>query len=311
MRWNLALLVLAVLLLPVTAASGAYPPAEAPRVAIGETTLAHWGGDDLVASDGVGSSGTVERGNASVLWFGADIDATRGKNQSLLVEVESADLGIANVTLTLILDSMVSNEWTYANVSFATNASTPAMAQYSFTATLQQATENGTVVLETVTGGGIITVTDATVAPAPPGGLPTSWLVGGAAVVLVAAGAGAVMARQRAQRRKMRGSTRSQALREVELEERARKRPEEAAVVQQEIRAQEKVKEKRRDLQILEAKRADVLKSIELLRKRHESGGLTKLQFDNMVAKRQADLARVEADIAAMEAEDARGSAAA
>jgi hypothetical protein len=135
--------------------------------------------------------------------------------------------------------------------------------------------------------------------------------VGGAAVVLVAAGAGALVARQRSQRRKMRGQTRSQALREVELEERAQKRPEEAAAIQAELRQQEKVKEKRRDLQILEAKRADVHKTLDLLKKRHEAGGLTKLQYDNMVAKKQQDLARIEADIAAMEAEDSGPGAAA
>ncbi|HWH09202.1 MAG TPA: hypothetical protein VNX21_08380, partial [Candidatus Thermoplasmatota archaeon] len=106
-------------------------------------------------------------------------------------------------------------------------------------------------------------------------------------------------------------TSRSQALREVELEERAAKRPEEAAVIQQELRQQEKVKEKRRDLQILEAKRADVLKTMDLLRKRHEAGGLTKLQYDNMVAKKQADLQRIEAEIAQMEAEDAAGGSAA
>jgi len=72
---------------------------------------------------------------------------------------------------------------------------------------------------------------------------------------------------------------------------------------QQEIRQQERVRTERRELQILEAKRADALKGIDLLKKRHELGALSKLQYDNMVAKRQAELAKIEAEIAAMERE--------
>lgn len=311
MRRTLLLALALAALLPIAAASGAYPPADAPRVAIGSTMLAHWGGDAPGAGDvESGRVGEVVRGETGALWFGADIDTTRGKNLTLLVEITSLDLGLPNVTLTLVLDSEYSNEWAYANATFETNDSTPSRASYRFNATLQEATQNGTVVLESVLVEGTVTIADG-ILPAPPAGLPTSWLVGGAAVVLVAVGAGAFAARSRSQRRKMRGTTRSQALREVELEERAAKRPEEAAVIQAEIRQQEKVKEKRRDLQILEAKRADVVKSIDLLTKRHQAGGLTKLQYDTMVAKRQQDLMRIEADIAAMEAEEERGGAAA
>lgn len=311
-RWP-PLLVLAALLVPLVAASGAVPPDAAARVPIGGTTLAHWAGGPASPEDADnGTVNEVARGSGGVLWFGVNIDPTRGKNQSMRILVESADLGLSNVTLTLVLDSNVSNQWAYANASFLTTNATPENASYSFNATLEQATENGTLALESVEGQGFVTVTSEGIAPTPPPGLPTSWLVGGAAVLLVAVGAGALAARSRAQRRKMRGQTRSQALREVELEERAEKRPEEAAVIREELRAQEKVKEKRRDLQILEAKRADVLKTMDLLKKRHEAGGLTKLQYDNMVAKKQVDLQRIEAEIAQMEAEDAgSGSAAA
>src|SRR5581483_12219506 len=122
--------------------------------------------------------------------------------------------------------------------------------------------------------------------------------------------------RQRNVRRRMNeGPKRSQVMREVELERKlekaAQKDPEQAAQIKAEIRQQEQVREKRREVQILEAKRADVLKTMDLLRKRHEAGGLSKLQYDTMLSKRQADLERIEREIAEMEAQDAGGSAAA
>src|SRR5581483_4179882 len=122
--------------------------------------------------------------------------------------------------------------------------------------------------------------------------------------------------RQRNVRRRMNeGPKRSQVMREVELERKlekaAQKDPEQAAQIKAEIRQQEQVREKRREVQILEAKRADVLKTMDLLRKRHEAGGLSKLQYDNMLAKKKADLERIEAEIAQMESEGGDAGAAA
>jgi hypothetical protein len=140
------------------------------------------------------------------------------------------------------------------------------------------------------------------------------WYVGGGAALLVVLGVVVYGLRQRSVRRRMNeGPRRSQVMREMALEQELTraKDPERAAEIKAEIRQQEQVREKRRELQILEAKRADVLKTMDLLRKRHEAGGLTKHQYDTMLAKRQADLERIEREIAEMEAAGGDGSAAA
>ena len=304
-------LALVALLAPLALAAAPPPDAETASASDG-VRIAYWTGEENDTRDVAYAPGEV-----GFLWFAVRVDAgatnaTNGTNASAAawtsatINVTSADLAFDSPTLTLA--PVNGSEWAIGNLEFTVPENASAQASYAWTATVWR-DENGTLVpLASPSGGAPVSV----VAPAPPPtGLPREWLVGGAAVVLVAVGAGALAARSRAQRRKMRGQTRSQALREVELEERAEKRPEEAAVIRQELRQQEKVKEKRRDLQILEAKRADVLKTMELLRKRHEAGGLTKLQHDNMLAKKQADLQRIEAEIAAMEAEDAGGPGAA
>lgn len=306
-RWP-TLLALVAVLVPLALASGASPPPDAATVLVADRTVAHWVGNESAVVD------RMEPGAAGALHVAVNVDRKETNASQLVfyVNVSSANLTFAESSA--VLTKSFGNNTTSEAYHVATfNFTAPAEAgnaSYTFTVDAQAVDADGNVTL-LGTGGGQGTFSVGVAPAPPPTGIPTSWLVGGAAVVLVAVGAGALAARSRSQRRKMRGQTRSQALREVELEERMEKRPEEAAAIQQEIRQQEKVKEKRRDLQILEAKRADVLKTMDLLKKRHESGGLTKLQYDNMVAKKQADLQRIETDIAAMEAEDAGGSGAA
>jgi hypothetical protein len=148
-------------------------------------------------------------------------------------------------------------------------------------------------------------------APLPAPAVPTWGYALGAVLLVLVAGVVAYSVRERSLRRRMRGATRSQALREEQLEQIAEKRPEQAAAIHQEIRQQEQVREKRRELQILEAKRADVVKGMDLLKKRLDLGALSKLQYDSMLAKRQAELERIDAEIAAMRAEDGPGGSAA
>ena len=311
MRVALAPALALVALLAPLALAAAPPPDAETVAAAGGVRIATWVGEEnATRTDGYAP------GETGALWFAVMVTGSAEKNDtnatspgawaSATFNLTSDALDFLSPTLTLL--PVNGSEWASGSVQFRVPLNASGQAAYEWEATVWR-DENGTLVpFATPGGGAAVTV----VAPAPPPtGLPTSWLVGGAAVVLVAAGAGVLVARQRSQRRKMRGQTRSQALREVELEERAQKRPEEAAAIQAELRQQEKVKEKRRDLQILEAKRADVHKTLDLLKKRHEAGGLTKLQYDNMVAKKQQDLARIEADIAAMEAEDSSPGAAA
>jgi hypothetical protein len=170
---------------------------------------------------------------------------------------------------------------------------------FNYTATVYEVGANGTVVLDTFGGSGPDIVA-STVAPAP--FLTPPLLVAGGAVLLVAVALGAYGLRQRNLRRRMRGRTRSSTLQQLEREEAARK-PEQVQRVQQEIRQEEQVRSRRRELQILDAKRADAQKGLEMLKKRHEMGALSKLQYGQMSAKRQAELSKIEAEIAQMESE--------
>jgi hypothetical protein len=242
-----------------------------------------------------------------------------GANGTLhfLVQANGTPMGAINYTLNASALAFANRTGTHAPAPNATNASfsipfsipsnASGNASYGFTLTVHGAGENATAILATLSGAGDVQVQ----APAPVAAprIPTSWLIGGGILLLVAVAAGAYSVRERRLRARMRGQARSQVMREMELEqklEKARaKDPGQAAAIQQEIRQQETVREKRRELQILEAKRADVLKNMDLLRKRHETGGLSKLQFDNMMAKRQADLSKIEAEIAEMERQDA------
>jgi hypothetical protein len=200
--------------------------------------------------------------------------------------------------------------WHTFALPFTADANTSGVFTYNLTATFVEGEANAATELDTFTFTGSVTVVAAEIPVASPAGLSTPALVGLSAVAILAGGYGAYALKQRADRAKMnRAPRRSQALREVELEKQAEKRPEDVVKVQEEIRQQEQVREKRRELQILEAKRADALKTLDLLQKRHSAGGLSKHQYDNMRAKKEADLVKIETEIAQMESED-RGAAA-
>ena len=320
----LALALLAALVLPHATASGFEPPEGAARLEVGGVEVAHWASAEAedgpwegVATElGPGAQGLLRfgipnRGNASAAEDGSPNATTW---LVAYVNLTSEGMTFEEPALVLTSDPRVSLVWVYDATNFTVAADAAGNVTYAFTVDLHEATGNGTTLLGSATGEGSLAVADAEL-PAPPG-VPVTWLAAGGAAVLVAGGAGAIALKRRRDRARMNAAPRrSQVMREMAMErelERAReKEPERAQQIQQEIRQQEKVREVRRELQILEAKRADALKTLDLLRKRHEMGGLTKLQYDNMVAKKQADLQRIEAEIAQMEAEDAdRGAAA-
>ena len=325
-RVALPLLVLAVLALgPATAAA---PPQDAETLASGTFTLAHWTlpteAADANATYAPGGSGQIhfavrDAGNATTEGNATSENTTAGVRQAR-VTLSSEGLAFANATLgnaTLLLtvpQGGANDTWESASVVFTIPAdAADGPAAYRFTVDYFEEGPNGTIPLATLSGQGSVAV----VVPAPPEapGVPLPVLVGGGAAVVVGAGAAILAMRRRRERELMNAAPRrSQVMRELELERQLEKveekEPERAQEIKQEIRAQEQVREKRRELQILEAKRADVLKTMDLLQKRHQAGGLTKLQYDNMVAKKQADLQRIEAEIAEMEAQDQGGAAA-
>lgn len=184
---------------------------------------------------------------------------------------------------------------------------TPQSGEFSYHLTVESYTEaaNGTTAFGTVVvddGAPVVVAPDAPT-------LPWTWIVVGGA--LLVGGGVAFGLRRRSERIRMNAldRRRSQALREEGVESQRAKKPEEVQRVQAEIRQAEQVREKRREVQILEAKRADALKTLDLLQKRHESGAISKHQFDQMAAKKRADLARIDEEIAQFEAQDG-GSAA-
>lgn len=298
---------------PLVAASGLSPPAGAASVAVGTRDAVHWIGENATAV-----RTEVAPDENATLWFALRVDRQQDNVTALTyyVNLTSTTLAFENATavVTKRYDGVVTSE-AYQHVAFPFRAPpAPGNASYDFTIEAHGETENGTVPLGTASGTGTVTIAAANVpAPLPgPDGLdPTLLLVLGLLGVLVLGG-GAYALKQRRDKARMNAAPRrSQALREEALERAAVKKPEEVQAVKEEIRQQEQVRERRRELQILDAKRADALKTMDLLKKRHETGGLTKLQYDTMVAKKQQDLARIEAEIAQMEAEDAnRGSAA-
>ena len=312
------------LLAPAALASGFLPPAGAPSVAAGPVGISHWVGPDEQTMNA-----TLAEGDVGTLWFAAQklapppadnaSNATPSQqHQVVYVNLTSPDLVFATSALVIRIDLATSLVYGFANATFTPNATAfdAGTATYGFTVEAYREDANGTLThLGNATGAGTLALTRAPV-PAPPTGIPTTWLVGGGAVLVVGGGAALYALKQRRDRRVMNEAPRrSQVMRELELEKElekvAEKEPERAQEIKQEIRAQEQVREKRRELQILEAKRADVLKTMDLLKQRHEGGGLTRLQYDNMVKKKQQDLERIEAEIAQMEAEDAAGGGAA
>lgn len=314
---RLALAALALLLVaPLALASGLAPPETASRLDVGDREVAYWVGNRSEAAQSL----TV--GEAGALWVAAEVYKRPDPNATSLTYYVNATAGgvtleNGSAVITKTYENGTTTE-THQFVSFPYAA--PAAAG---PATFSITVEAYATVDDNATRLGIANATLATeirdadiLVPQPPAGVPTTWLVAAAAVLVLGGGYGAYAMKQRRERARMNAAPRrSQVMREMELERKlekvVEKDPEAAAEIKQEIRAQEQVREKRRELQILEAKRADALKTLDLLKKRHEAGGLTQLQYNNMVGKKQADLERIEAEIAQMEAEDAAGGASA
>jgi hypothetical protein len=200
-------------------------------------------------------------------------------------------------------------DWTYASLEASVSNDTGARMDYLLDVALLEERANGTTTLFSGSAGtrsfAVVGAPVAAPAAGPRWAVPLALTL--ALVLVVGIGWGLKRRRDRAAMNALH-RRRSQALRD-EVVEKGAKKPEAAQRVQQEIRQVEQVREKRRELQILEAKRADALKTIDLLQKRREAGSLSQHQFDQMAAKKRVDLERIEADIAQMEREDS-GSAA-
>lgn len=313
----IALLALA----PAGAIDGGAPPAGSEAMGAGDASLAHWVGPDLATVNA-----TVN--GTATLWIGLQHpanttapDNTTADNATVsyraFVNV-SGDDGLAIGTPSLVLVTDGQGPWTYETTTLTTNATEQGLVTYNYTilAEVHEIRGENTTLLGNTTGLGVVSFQTGTIAIPPPviePPFPTTLvalLVGGA--VLIAGGAGVIsMQRKREKARMNRAPRRSSVLREEALERAALKKPEQHAAVVQEIRQQEQVRERRRELQILDAKKADALKTIDLLKKRREAGGLTEHQYNTMAAKKQADLQRIEQEIAEMETENGDHSSAA
>lgn len=173
----------------------------------------------------------------------------------------------------------------------------PGFLSVSFTVTVDGASESGVLTIEVVPAP----------APAPEGPSPAVVAIGLGAAVLVAGGAWYAVARARRPRAKPKSATLQRMEMEKQLEQ--AKTVEQKAAIQEEIRAVEAEKSHARDLQILEAKRADVERTIDLLKKRHDAGQLTRLQYERMVEKKLDELDRINSELVAAEAGQSSQSA--
>lgn len=147
-----------------------------------------------------------------------------------------------------------------------------------------------------------ISLTVPVVTPAPTGDPTTTprpptpvWVWALAAVVLLAVVPFAV---QKARKRQVKVAPRSRTLSELQVEDKAEKAsPKRAAEVEaarQEVAAREAERLAQRESSILDAKRNDILRSIELMKQRHERGELTAFQFQKLKEKKEAQLAELE-----------------
>ncbi|HET6405599.1 MAG TPA: hypothetical protein VFH78_13230 [Candidatus Thermoplasmatota archaeon] len=305
-----ALLALALVAAPALAQeTPATAPLEGVRsVSVGNATLGHWVGTSTAVDQ------DVAQGEEASIWFALSVNATARTVVYLNVTSTSDTLLLENGTL--VLDTLPEARTT-ANLSIVPTVADAGVVDmsYAFTGEVWEERDGTLELVGPVSGDNAFTYdVGSFVAPPPSPGVPREWLFIGLAVLLLAGGGLGLVARQRAVKRRMNAAPRrSQVMREMELEQKLEKAkakdPEAAVVIQQEIRQAEQVREKRRELQILEAKRADALKTLDLLKKRHEAGGLTKLQYDNMVAKKRQDLERIEAEIAEMERQDSGAAA--
>lgn len=307
MRRILAPFLLALLLVaaPLAGAQSSTPPAGAFQQDLGGgVRMALWVGPSNATANEEARPGDETR-----LWFAAYAPDANATDLATYFNVTSDDLALANASV--VVPGPAGASWVEGSIPVTIPANfTGTQARYNFTFTMRHEPANGTSEDRAFYRGESVVPIAQVVAPAPAPTIDTPVLVGGGLLLLLVLGFGVYGLRQRREKAVMnRAPRRSQALREEALEKAAEKRPEEVVQIQQEIRQEEKVREKRRELQILEAKRADALKTLDLLKKRHEAGGLTKLQYDNMVAKKQADLQRIEAEIAEMERQDSGAAA--
>lgn len=166
----------------------------------------------------------------------------------------------------------------------------PGFVKVDFTLTVQGASESGVLTLEVVP------------APSPPAEGPGTLTIvlGVGAAALVIGGAAYAVARAR----KPKARPKSETLQRIEMEKQleSAKTVEEKQAIREEIKAVEAEKSRARDLQILEAKRADVERTIDLLKKRHDAGQLTRLQYEKMVEKKLDELDRINEELVAAEA---------
>lgn len=303
------LLVAALLLAPLGLAQDATAPPAAAHVASAGASQWAWfvGPDPRTVNESalVGGSGS--------LWLAVSNLSGANVSRFAVVNVSSDVLAFDNASFTVQPAGNAS--WSYQVAAFDVPANASGSAAFALSVSVYERLPSGeTTLVGSGSGEGSVALEGSAQAPAP--AIPVSYYVAAGAAVLLVAGVVGYSLRQRSLRRRMNeGPKRSQVMREVELEKKLEKAqqkdPEQAAQIKAEIRQQEQVREKRREVQILEAKRADVLKTMDLLRKRHEAGGLSKHQYDNMLAKKKADLERIEAEIAQMESEDAGSGAAA
>lgn len=271
-----ALLALAPLLAPALAAPGDAPPPAAARSQLGNVTAYAWTG----LADGTPRTAWSASESGTLFLVLDGTNATAGfVNGTLSVSpTAAASLDLASFSMPLAAGARVDRPFAFTLADLE--------GDVTFTLALF-VSGNGTSANATLTVP--VTVTRAPVAP--PSGLSPLAIGALAAVVLVGGGAW-LYARSK---RQVKVAPRSRALREEAIER--GRRPEEAAVVAEEVRREEAVRVERREVQILQAKRADAQRTIERLDERRAAGQLTELQHARMTEKKRAELADIERQI--------------
>jgi hypothetical protein len=181
---------------------------------------------------------------------------------------------------------------TSLNVTIASNATAGSRVQLVLNATVLQ----GTKVLGTAQGDAWAFTVVRVPAPGPSLLLPE--IVAAIVVLVLLVLAVALSLR----RRQVRAAPRSAAMRHAQLEEQIeRAKPEEAAQLRQEAVREEQTRALSREAAIVQAKIRDVEAGLDRLRARKDSGRLSQYQFDQMSAERNAELARLQAELRNLE----------
>lgn len=292
-RLVVPLAVLAALLAPLAAAQDAAPgvPPSATRATAGPIEVAVW----VAHANGTAAT-ALPPGDAGIL----HVNLTSSSNVTLDVHANATGpTGYALVQDPAVASpSLVANGSAERSWSFAVPAGATAGGA-SFTVTIDVIGPDGNATAQSTIVHAIAVVPAPVPVPPAPG--PNYTLIGGAAAAVLVVGAGAFALTRR---RRPKPVPRSATLQKMEMErqaQRARTEEERVAITQQ-IQESEAQKAQARDLQILKAKRADAEKMIELLEKRLQAGQITPLQHQKMVEKKQADIARIDAEIAEVEA---------